>query len=679
MEQRIERLRAAAAAASNRKQRHAGNRRRMLLFYALLLFMLIALMAGPAAGEPENSDKVFAMGEVVVTGKAETISGVSTVETLSEEQIDETNVANVSDALNTLPGVYLSVGRKNERNINIRGFNQRYVPVFLDGIPMYIPYDGYVDTGSLLTNNISKITLTKGNASVLYGPNTMAGAVNIVTKNPEKPFEAKVSSEYMEGPAWNTNIDLGSRFGKVYTMVNGGLSDSGGYYLSDDFVATQYENGGERENSDAESKNVSAKIGFEPSSGHDYAMGVQVVDREYGIAPITEGRARYWRFNEWNKTTYYLLANSRHTDQLSSKVRLYRDTYYNVLDSYDDDTYTTQNRGYAFHSIYDDCSNGASIVLRSTHLADNTLSLSMHYKEDEHRSQGDYGDPWERYEQKTFSYGLENDYKVSDTLAFVVGASYDINEPEYANGGTVRDDIAAFNPQLGILWTVAADYDVHFSVGKKTRFPTLHELYSEHMGSNIANPNLKEETAINWELGLNKPLGPHSHLTVALFYSDVDNLIQEKVLPSLDEQYQNIGKSLFKGFECSLTSTLLPRNKVGLHYTFLDAKDESPGRASDKIEEQSPHKIYFSDRITVTDRLSFFVKATYNSERDEEVSGVWKKVDDFWVVDAKATFNIFSGLRTEAGFKNLFDENYELRDGYPREGRSFFGKVTFTY
>jgi iron complex outermembrane receptor protein len=643
--------------------------------------MVFPLFISPAAAEEDKtSDNVFDLGEVVVTEKGETISGVATVDTVSSQRIEQANANNVSDALDTLPGVNVSIGTKNERNINIRGFNQRYVPVFLDGIPLYIPYDGYVDTGSLPTNNISKITLTKGNASVLYGPNTMGGAINIVTKRPQEPLEARVSAEYMDNDSWQLNADVGGRSGKFYAMVNGGYSDSDGYLLSDRFDAEENEDGDERENSDSENRNLSAKIGFLPSEGHDYAVGFQVVDREYGLPPITSGWARYWRFTEWEKNTYYLLANSRFTDQFSTRVRIYRDEYYNVLNSYDDDSYTTQERGYAFQSTYDDYSNGGSIVLRSEHIPDNTLSFAFHYKEDVHESQGNRDEEWERYEQKTLSYGLENDYKISDTLALVVGASYDINKPEYANGGTVRDDVDVFNPQAGVLWTVGGDWDLHFSVAKKSRFPTMHELYSEEIGGNVPNPDLEEEKSVNWEAGVSKPLFGHSRITAALFYSNVDNLIQEKTLPSDEDQYQNIDESLFQGFEFGINSTLIPRNTLELHYTYLDAEDKSADRTSDKLEEQSKHKFYLSDLITVTDQLSFFAKAQYNSKRyEEDRDGNWDTLDEFWVVDAKAIFDFTKNLSIEAGLKNLFDENYEYSMGYPREGRTYFVKATFTY
>ena len=82
--------------------------------------------------------------------QAETVTQVTTVETVDREQMDLTNAKDVSQALETLPGVFISKGTRNEAYLNVRGFNQRYVPIFYDGIPLYIPNDGYTDPSELL-------------------------------------------------------------------------------------------------------------------------------------------------------------------------------------------------------------------------------------------------------------------------------------------------------------------------------------------------------------------------------------------------------------------------------------------------------------------------------------------------------------------------------------------------
>lgn len=151
----------------------------------LVLTLIFIVYIGTALGEDiqnisesDDDKRIFYLGEVVVEGKRETITKVATVDSVDKEKIELITSLNVSDALNTAPGVTISVGTKNEKNINIRGFSQRYIPVFYDGIPISIPNDGYVDTGKLPTGNISKITITKGISSALYGPNTMGGVVN---------------------------------------------------------------------------------------------------------------------------------------------------------------------------------------------------------------------------------------------------------------------------------------------------------------------------------------------------------------------------------------------------------------------------------------------------------------------------------------------------------------------
>ncbi|MGZ8220275.1 MAG: TonB-dependent receptor plug domain-containing protein, partial [Methylobacter sp.] len=46
------------------------------------------------------------------------------------------------------------MGARNERLIYIRGFNSRQVPLFMDGIPVYVPYDGNVDLNRFSTFDI---------------------------------------------------------------------------------------------------------------------------------------------------------------------------------------------------------------------------------------------------------------------------------------------------------------------------------------------------------------------------------------------------------------------------------------------------------------------------------------------------------------------------------------------
>ena len=43
-------------------------------------------------------------------------------------------------------------------------------------------YDGEMDLGRFTTFDLSRIDISKGASSVLYGANTMGGAVNLISK-----------------------------------------------------------------------------------------------------------------------------------------------------------------------------------------------------------------------------------------------------------------------------------------------------------------------------------------------------------------------------------------------------------------------------------------------------------------------------------------------------------------
>lgn len=656
----------------------------LVLGVIFLLFLFPCELRAEETSEYEGTKRanVFQLGEIVVTGKAETITEVSTVEIVNRERLDLITVDNVSDAINSVPGVALSVGSKNERNIIVRGFNQRYVPVFYDGIPIYIPYDGFVDTGKLPTENVSQITVTKGISSVLYGFNAMGGVVNIVSKKPEKRFEADYKLEYTEDNAIDANLNLGSMHRDFYVAAFVGSLDSDGFPLSDEFEPTTNEDGDTRDNSDIDRLSLSLKAGYTPAPGHEYAFGITKVDSEYGLPPhATDARPRYWRFTDWEKLTYYLIGDSKITDTFKTNIRLYRDEYYNVLDSYDDNTYSSQTIRYAFHSTYDDYSNGGSLILRSDYIPSQTLSLSFHYREDVHKEQDDSEELWERYEEEMFSYGLEDDIKLSGDLAIVLGGSYDVQKPTYANGGTLRDDEDAFNPQAGIRLTILNDADLHFSVGRKTRFPTLFELYSGQFGRNIPNPNLGEEKAINYELGIQKPLPLDSWGSITLFRSDLKDKIAKKTVTANTTQYQNIGEARHTGLEFAVASGIIPKNDFELHYTYIDAENRSPDRTSDHLEEIPKHKLYITDLYQVSDLVNLFAKLEWNSKRYFEDSNTneWRTTSGFLTVDIKAILKIRDYLNIGFGAKNLLDEDYEFTDGFPMEGRNFFALIRGTY
>ncbi|MEA3466038.1 MAG: TonB-dependent receptor [Thermodesulfobacteriota bacterium] len=648
----------------------------MIQRWGWLLFCLCVLPSSEGRAEP------FDLGEIVVKDSRQTITQVAAVDELSQAQLQQRGAQTLADAIQSLPGVYTSIGRRNELTFNIRGFEQRQVPVLLDGIALMVPYDGYIDSGSLPLDSIAKITVTRGNSSVLYGGTAMGGVVNLITAKPERSLETTVAVGVAErGTAWG-HVRVASRQQRYYLSADYGYSDSEDFRLSDDYTSQDNENGGVRQNSDRERENLALKIGFEPADGHEYAVGVQRVDSEWGMPAIDDGRARYWRFSQWQRTTYYLSGRSQLADAGQLHSRLFYDTFDNVLDSYDDDSLTSQTRRYAFHSTYDDHSYGGSLTFRPALSSRHEAGVALHYRRDVHRSQSDRFQPWLTNRSEQYAFSVEDNIAINEHLAVVVGLSYDLQRPLTPSGDFDRDSEDAWNPLMGLNWQVTPATRSWFSVAKKVRFPTLKELYSGLDDARVqANEKLKHERSVNYEVGLEQQFGDAAVVTMSLFYARIDDLIDNQPLGAGLEQLQNVGDARYVGGELSLRYRFSDGHEVNAHYTLLDATNRSAERSSDHLPYRSRHKAQLSVVWQLSEALNLLTEAQWNSRRyyQDSTTLLWQSSDDFWLCNAQFNLELFEQWQWHVGVRNLFDEDYQLEAGFPQPGRQLYAGLRYQF
>lgn len=158
----------------------------------LLVLLLGVQERVSAAVQPADSVEmrsgVFTAGEITVTGKKNTAGRRSAPQrwTISTEKT-------IAEAVNLLPGINLGhAGARNEGMIYVRGFDMRQFPLYVDGIPLSVPYDGYIDPNRFTTFDLSEVTVSRGYSSVLFGPNTLGGAMNLVSRKPEENIEGNM-------------------------------------------------------------------------------------------------------------------------------------------------------------------------------------------------------------------------------------------------------------------------------------------------------------------------------------------------------------------------------------------------------------------------------------------------------------------------------------------------------
>lgn len=653
----------------------------------------------------ERDSNVFTLGKIEVKEEGETDRNI-TVETITSEEMQQFNRDRITDALDLLPGVTISnAGGRNEKGIYVRGFSPTRVPVFLDGIPVYVPYDRTFDYNRFSTYDLSEIVVTKGFTSVLYGPNTMGGAINMVTRRPTKVFEGSAGTGYASGNTYHGYLNLGTGHKKWYAQAAVSYMNSDYYPMSNKFKPTTTQGGGSRRNSYSKDDKVSFKVGFTPFEGHEYVIGYLNQHGEKGQPPDTRPwmRQNYWQWPKWDKESLYFASNTPLGDMSYVKVRLYHDTFTNWLDYFTDITYTKANNnvGFGTRSYYDDNAYGGSIEIGTTCIPKNNLKGTFHYKRDTHRDNVQWSNigtnpapilipgPVTPTDDVTISLGIEDTVDITENIYAIAGVSYDTIDMLRAKKWVTNPapqvisfnprTASSLNPQLGLFFKLSETGKLHVSAEHKSRFPTMKERYSWSFGRSVDNPGLKPEKAINYEIGYEDIFLKKIRTRATVFYNDITDAIQQvQITPTLT-QNQNIAKLKQIGVEMEGVFFITEDLEGGLNGTYLNRQNDAGTINYIRPTDVPVYKVFsYMKYATPLKGLSVLGSFQYNSSSNSTSDGLYQS-GEVALFNGKVSYEIGGGVVVEAGVNNIFDKNYQYTDGFPETGRYYFANMKFTF
>jgi iron complex outermembrane receptor protein len=654
---------------------HSLSRRVATILLSGFAFSQAALAQLPGAAD---TSRIFNLGEVRVLGHR----SLDSANTVLSHQLEAFNRLDVGRALNLLPGVNLSaVGARNESMVYVRGFDLRQVPVFIDGIPVYVPYDGYVDLARFTTFDLAEVNVAKGFSSVIYGPNTMGGAINLVSRRPQKRFEFDGRAGLLSGQSRRLNLNLGTNLGKFYLQGSASQLKQETFPLSKQFTPVTQEDGGDRANAYRNDRKYSLKAGFTPNATDEYTISYVNQQGEKGTPPYvgsdTRQNTRFWQWPYWNKESWYFISRTALTANSYVKVRLFYDRFKNLLSAFDDNTYTTQRRGSSFNSYYNDDTKGGSLEYGNRLADKHTLKASFHYKQDRHR-ENNAGEPVRTFIDQTLSLGVEDVYRISNKLSLVPGISYNSRTSLRAeNYESTTRTISAFagnnsdalNAQVGLFYNPTTQRQLSLTVARKTRFATIKDRYSYRLGSAIPNPDLKAETATHYEAAYSDQYSPRLQLQASAFYSRLTDAIQQvnNVQPGV-YQFQNTGRAAFYGGDVSLTVPVSSAFAAGAQYSYI--RRENLSNPDLTFIDVPNHKIFTYAQARIARRVALIGSVEYNSSRYSTSYGV--QTGGFMLANVKGSVQVYKFVSLEGGVNNLFDRNYALAEGFPEPGRNFF-------
>lgn len=703
-----------------------------------LATVLACAVATPAFAQEEEAQpatddggagNAFTLGQIVVTAPRPEGLQIGSA-TLNSEAIYAFNRNTLDDAVNLLPGVSAanSGGSRNERLIYVRGFNRFQVPLSIDGIRVYLPADNRLDFGRFLTPDIAEIQVAKGYVSVLDGPDGMGGAVNLVTRRPTEAIDAEVRGTLNLGrdaeyAGYTVSALLGTRHDKWYAQASYARNFQDHWDLAGGFRPTPTEDGGERDLSRTSDWRVNAKIGFTPNGTDEYAISYT---RQEGsklaplstIDPLNSAGQRFWTWPAWNTDSLYFLSTTALGEMATLKTRLFRNSFYNLLRSFDNRNENTQTLGRAFNSPYWDDAWGGSAELSLRPSEKESLTVAIHYRRDKHvEAQQSFPSGATEADQEdledTWSIAAENKLEVAPGLLLTVGAGYDWRDLKKAEeyGAPLGTNPSAapsrlysyplanssiWNAQGRLDWKSGDDTGLYASISSRGRFPTIFERFSQRFGTSIPNPVLRPERATNYEIGGNIARGPLT-ASGAAFYSRVtDAIVSYPTLaysctgstapgpcPQVSlVQSRNLGHGDYYGAEISLDLRIGAAFSLGGNYTYTHRKLVDPANAAFRPTDVPTHKAFVYADWHPTGKLHVLPSADIASNRwtvTDVAPIVYYRTGAYVNAALRVDYEVFPGIALGLGGRNLFDDNYQLVDGYPEPGRSFFASIRARY
>jgi iron complex outermembrane receptor protein len=679
---------------------------------------------------PENG--AFTLGQIIVTARPAEGIAIGGA-TLNAEAIYAFNRNSLDDAANLIPGVVASNsgGSRNERLLFVRGFDRFQVPLSIDGIRVYLPADNRLDYGRFLTPDVAEIQVAKGYPSVLDGPGALGGAVNLVTRKPTKGLEAEARGTLSldrggDYAGYNVFGLIGTRQDRWYTQASYTRNFQDHWDLPGGYtpVAGSAENGGERDFSRTRDWRVNAKVGLTPNGTDEYSISytrqegaknapLHVADPVDTPLPAGAPTPRFWTWPYWNIDSIYFLATTALGDAATLKTWAYRNSFDNLLRSFDNASQTTQTLGRAFNSYYKDEAYGGSAQLDVDLTAADTFRLAAHYRRDIHLEyqQGfpsGATEPHQENKEDTYSIAVENRLAVSPQIALTLGASYDWRDLEQAeefgtppSGGAARifgyplANVGAWNAQGRVVYTADAGSELHASLSSRVRFPTIFERFSTQFGTAASNPSLKPERATTAEIGASHVQGL-LHVEGAIFYSDIDRAIvavRPSDFPANTSQRRNLGDGTYYGGELAVSARIGATLGLGANYSYIHRTfhiDPQQGVTVPvfALTDVPMHKGFVYADWSPVDRLHIVPNVDLASDRttlDTFVPGApigtvrYYRTGSYAQANIRIDYELVDGIQVGVGARNLLDDRYQLTDGFPEPGRSLFASVRARY
>jgi len=635
------------------------------------------------AQSKKDSIKTYILSEITV--KSGLLLEPKTVTQISKKEIEKSDAATVSELGKFIPSIKLQTNSRGESLFYLRGSGERQLSLFFDGVPLNIPWDNRIDLSLVPTDAIEGISVTKGIPSIVYGANSLAGVINISSKEyyggiGNKKFTIQLGENNFKRFSGNW---LGKK-GKFTYLASASYEDRDGFNLPNNMARPISNPGRLRINSDNKNFSTFAKLKYRANDFSDINFSVSYINAEKGVPAETDVRKpRFWRYPLWKKFSLNLNGSNRFGTQKTNILAYsFSVTNFNMnINQYKDITYTD----------IDDIEKDKDFVLYGRIIFTRLFGLSSILKlsasgfstlHKESFLQGNYAEL--SYSQNVFSIGSEYEF-VKKKYSITAGVSFDGASYPRTGNKPEKDINLDYGINTSFVYSFNSALMFQFNVGRKTRFPTLRESFSGALGRFVANPELKPESATTTEASLSY-IHSKGKVDVNLFFTKLEDGIVRKSFPG--RQFKRVNKDAIRtvGLEFSSAINVLKRIRLTGNFTYLNSFAKSmSGSYVDTLEYKPAFVAGLNLDYEITNKLFAVVEFNFVGKEFglQEGNEYFKKLPEYGLFNARLsyTFNIYKDAELEAYVRanNIFDSLYYTQWSLPEAGRQFFTGISLKF
>ena len=590
----------------------------------------------------------------------------ASVTVIRGEELRSRGIATVADALSAVTGLAVAQSGSFGATTAVfaRGGESDYVKVLVDGVPLNAP-GGAFDFATLTTDNVDRIEVVRGPASVVYGSDAVAGVVQLFTRRGSG------------GPRGA----VGARAGSFGTVEASGSIAGGAHALGYSLGGSSRESDGMHAfNNGFRNRVWSGRLSYTPSAATVDVTGRRT-DATYhfptdGSGFVVDSNA----VRREHRTVLGLDASRHMTRRLDVRVlggasRLDGEST-NQPDSPGDTA--------GFYGRDDARTERRSADVRADYRPSATATLSVGAAVERQQVRNTSESQFRRFPASTASFAAHRTNEA--VYAQLIGNA--VQRLTYTMSGRVDDDArygTFVTGRASLAVQVARNASLRAAVGNAFKAPAFEETFSSSF--TVGNPELEPERTTSWEASAEYRAGGRVALTATYFDQRFRDLIQY-VFGDASTEFrgtnENLGAASARGLELEARAPAVGGFDLGANVTLLRTRVTDAGNGAfgtfvdgERLLRRPSYSAALNAdyRLTRTSMVGAAVRTV--GERDDRDFGndVRVTLPSYTLLDLSGDvalsplFHALAPVALTGRVENVFDREYQSAFGFDAPGR----------